>query len=84
MSESIYLVNMNADIENAVKYCLTCPENWNTQLQKKITPNEALAKLWVVVETDIFIVNNENLFCIVDYYNKFPKKVESMLAKDLI
>ena len=43
-------------------------------------------KLRKVVGTDIFMINNENLLIIVDYYIILPviKNVESMLAKDLI
>ena len=39
-----------------------------------------------MVSKNIFMVNIENLLCIVDYYNKFPvvKKVGSMSAEDLI
>ena len=43
-------------------------------------------KAWKVVGTDIFMINNKNLLCIVDYYSNVPvlKKVESLLTKDLI
>ena len=56
------------------------------QLQEKTIPHKVLAKPWKVVGTDIFMVSNENQFCIVDYFSKFSvvKKVESMLAEDLI
>ena len=56
------------------------------QPQEKTTPHEVPAKLWEIVGIDIIMINNENLLCIVDYYTKFlvVKKVESMLAKDLI
>ena len=39
-----------------------------------------------VVGRDIFMIDDENLLCIVDYYIKFPvvKKLESMSAQDLI
>ena len=42
--------------------------------------------MWEVVGTDVFIINNENVLCIVEYYSKLPviKKVESLLAIDLI
>ena len=46
---------------------------------RKETPYEVLDKAWEVVGTDIFMINNENLLCIIDYYSKFPVviKVES-------
>ena len=39
-----------------------------------------------MVGTDIFIVNNDTLLCIVDYYSKFMvvKKVESMSYEEVI
>ena len=39
-----------------------------------------------MVGVDIFIINDGNLVCIVDYYSKFPviKDVENQLAEDLI
>ena len=54
----IYSVNMNANIENAIKHCSSCLEYQSTQLQEKTISHEVLAKLWEVVGTDIFMVNN--------------------------
>ena len=65
----VFCVNMDADIENAVKYCSTCLEYQNMQLQEK--PYEVPSKPWEVVGAAIFIINNENLLCTVDYYSKF-------------
>ena len=84
--ESIYWVNMNANIENGIKHSSACLEYKNMQLQEKTIPYEVLAKLLEEVGTDIFMVSNENLPCIVDLYSKFPvvKKVKSTSAEDLI
>ena len=72
---------MNANIQNTVKPCSTCLE-----YLEKTTPYNVLAKPWEVVGAFIFMINNENLLCIVQYYSNIPlvKKVEGMLAKDLI
>ena len=80
---------MNADKENAVNHCLTCLECQNmenSKAWKETTPHEVLAKPLEVVGTSIFIISNEHLLCIVDYYSKFPvvKKVKGMSAKDLV
>ena len=64
VSESIYWVNTNADIEHAVEHCSTCLEYQNTQLQESTTSYKVLFKLYKVAGTDIFIINNENLLCI--------------------
>ena len=80
---SVYWVNMNTYIENTIKHCSTCLEYQNMQLQ---IPHKITAKLWKVVGADIFMVNNETILCIVDYYSKFlvVKKKEGMLDEDLI
>ena len=84
--KSVYLVNLNADIENRIKHCSTHLGYQNMQLQEKTIPHKILSKPWEVLGADIFMVGDETLLCIVDYYTKFPvvKKVESMLAEDLI
>ena len=68
------------------KPCSTCLEYQDMQLQEKIILPETLVKPWQVVGTDIFVVNNEMLLCIVNYFSKMPvlKKVKNMLAEDLI
>ena len=52
----------------------------------KNTPYKVPAKSREEVGAVIFMINNENFLCIVDYHSKFlvVKKVESMSAKDLI
>ena len=49
--ESVYWVNMNADIENAVKQCSTHLEYQNMELQVKLTSKNIPAKPWEVVVT---------------------------------
>ena len=74
------LGNMNADTENAVQ--TTKIHNH----RKKTAPHKVLAKLCEVVGADIFMITNEHLLSIVDYYSNFPavKNVESISAEDLI
>ena len=69
--ELVYWINMNADIENIFKDCSTCLKYQNTQLEEKTTPYEVPAKPWEIVGADSFIINNEKLLYIVDYYSKF-------------
>ena len=84
--ESVFWVNMNVDIGNTIKQCSTCPEDQNMQPQEKTTPYEVLAKLWEVVGTNIIMINNQNLLCIVYYCSKITlvKNVDSLSAEDLI
>ena len=57
----------------------------NAAAGKKITPYEVPSKPWEVAGVDIFIIHNQNLKGILEYYREFPavQKVESMSAKDL-
>ena len=48
----LYWVNVNNDIENAIKHCSTCLEYQNIQLHERTTPYEVLVKPWQVVGTD--------------------------------
>ena len=60
--ELVNWVNMNADIESVVEHCSTCLEDQNTLPQKNTTPCVVPAKLWEVDGTDIFMINNKNVF----------------------
>ena len=64
--ESVYWVNINADMEHVVKQCATCLDYQQTQPHEKNSAN------WEVVDADILSIHNNMLFCIVDYYSKFP------------
>ena len=84
--KSVYWVNMNADIENAVKQFHLSIEYQNTKPQEKTTPYEVLSKPSEVGSADIFMINNDVLLCIADYYSRFLviKVLKSLLAEDLI
>ena len=77
---------MNVDIEQTVKYCTTYLGYQCTQPQETALYYEIPYKSWEVFGTDIFMVNNKSLLCIVHYYSKFPimKKVAGLSADDLV
>ena len=85
-SELVYWVNINNDIERHIKNCTTCLTFHQTQLKDKIMHHDILAKLWEVIGTDMFTLNNKHYLCIVDYHCKFPiiKKTEHLLADSFI
>ena len=58
MYESIYSVNMNDDIENAVEHCSTCLEYQHMKLQEYTMPYEVADKLWELGGTNMFMINN--------------------------
>ena len=41
---------------------------------------------WEVVGVDVFMINNNTLLCVVDYYGEFPivEKVNSLSADNLV
>ena len=82
----VYWVNINDDIERHIKNCTTCLTFHLTQLKAKIIHHDILAKLWEVIGTDMFTLNNKHYLCIVDYHIKFPitKKTEDLSANSLI
>ena len=63
---------MNANIENTVKQCATCPEYKQMKPQERMLPYEIQCRPWKVFGAYISMVKNNMHLCIVDYYNKFP------------
>ena len=62
MHESVYWLNINADIENAVRLCTTCLDYQQTHLhEKKPIQHELPCKLWEVVDADIFSIHTDML-----------------------
>ena len=86
MTESVYWIKRNANIEQTVKQCSTCLEFQHTQLCETAIHYDMPCKVWEVIAADIFMINNENLLFIVDYYSKFPavKKIASLSADDQV
>ena len=69
--ESVYWVNINNNIENHVKSCRTSLKFHQMQPKEKIIHHDILLKPWEVLGADIFLLNNKNYLCVVDYHSKF-------------
>ena len=84
--ESVYYINMNANIECTVKQYTMCLEYQQTQPKEKALHFEIPCRQWEVVGAHIFMIYGKTLLCIVDYYSKFPivKKVNSLSADNLV
>ena len=54
--------------------------------QEKPLPYEIPCRPWEVVVADVFMIDGNTLFCIVDYHSKLPivKKVNSLSTDDLV
>ena len=61
------------------------PHVWSTS---KFSPKKRhyISKFNADLGTDVFMINNKTLLCIVDYHSKFPivKKVSSLSADELV
>ena len=80
--ESVYWINMNADIEHMVMQWDMCLKYQQMQPQEKALHYKIPCSLSEVVGIDVFINNNKTPFCIVYYHSKFPiqKKVNNVPA----
>ena len=81
----MYWINKNTGIVQTVKWHSTHLEYLCTQPYATTLHNEIPYKPWEVAGANIFMVNNKNLLCIINYVSKFPvvKMAGSLLAKDL-
>ena len=80
--DSLHWVNINSDIENAVKICPLCVDFQMMQYDLHEIPG----RQWGTVGTDIFTLNDKHYMCIVEPRGKFPviKQIAGISADDLI
>ena len=76
----VYWMGMNADIAEMISKCNTCTDfrNKNPKEPKPIPDGP-----WQLVGSDLFTLNNEDYFVIVDCYSKFFElgKLEDIRSK---
>ena len=72
---------MDADIEITVKQCTTCHDYQQTQPQQKALPYEIPCRLWEVVGTDSFMINNKMFLCTEDYQQEVAADKQVQMAK---
>ena len=72
--ESMYWININTDIENAIKIAPYCSIFYATQTKDKLLSREIPGRLWECVRPDIFTTDTKHCLCIVHYHCKFPVK----------
>ena len=86
MSESVYWMNMNADIECTIKECTMCLECQQMQPQERVLHYEIPCKPREIVSADVFMISGGSLLCIVDYHSKVTivKKVNILSAEYLV
>ena len=85
VGENMWWINRNGDIENMVGNSSTCLNFQQIQQKDKIIPHEIWGKLWQVVGTDLFNINNSKFLCIIVYHSKFliVKQAERLSADSL-
>ena len=81
--ESVYWVNMNDDIEEHIKDCMTCLTFQQTQPKDKMIHHYFLAKPQEVIGADIFTLNNKHYLCIIDNHSKSPSSRKQRTYKQI-
>ena len=84
--KSGYWVNINTDIKKCIKSYNTCLEFQQMQPKEKTIHHDIPLRPWEVLGADVFLFNNKNYLCIVDYHSKFPviKRMEGLSMESLI
>ena len=70
---AMYWVNMNRDIELAVKRCSICARYSNKQQKEPLLPHDKPNQPWVKVGTDLFTLQGKNYVAVVDYHSNYPE-----------
>ena len=85
-SNSVYLIGMNAEIENHMKIVLHALIFSKPSQKKKRIHHAIPGKPQEVIGADMSTLNNKDYLYIIDYHSKFPivKKGEDMSADSLI
>ena len=67
----IHWINMNVDIEEAIKSCPMFLHYQATKPKEKVMSHKIPRRLWESVRSDIFTINSKYYLYIVDYHSKF-------------
>ena len=73
-------------ISTNVSQCMSIQQIQQMQPKEKVIYHDISIRLWGVISADMFILDNKQYFCIVDYNSKFPivKKTADLSADILI
>ena len=84
--KSIYWMNININIEEAIKRFPTCLDYQVTCTKEKLMSNNIPGRPHESVKADIFTINNKHYLCIADYHSRFSnvKQVEGFSADNLM
>ncbi|CAM1293241.1 Uncharacterised protein g678 [Pycnogonum litorale] len=69
--DTVYWININQDIEKAIKSCVTCQEYARSQCKEPLLPHEIPTRPWEVVGMDLFQLLNAEWLIIADYFSKY-------------
>ena len=84
--ESIYWINLNSDIENAIKISHVDIDFLETQPKDKVLSQKIPGRLSESVRAGMFSINNKHYLCIANYHSTFPiiKQVVGLSADNVI
>ena len=69
---SVFWRNINRDIEDMTKSCMSCQLYKPKQVKEPLKQPEVPPRPWHTVGTDIFYLDGDEYLLIADYYSKFP------------
>jgi len=71
-STSVFWRNLNKNIEETTKSCKICQELQPKQAREPVIQTEVPPSPWHTVGTDIFYLDDDELFLMAHYYTKYP------------
>ena len=69
--ETVYWPGMNAKITDYIQKCKVCMSLQSNQTKEPLTCHEPTSRPWEKVATDIFMLDDKNCLCTVDYYSGY-------------
>ena len=84
--DAVYWEWINADIENMIKNCSICQENFPAQPKETLQPHDIPSRALEVVGTYLFNCKNHEYLIIADYYCEFPiiQKMNGLTTSNMV
>lgn len=71
--QSLFWMNMNADIERKIKLCDTCQKFQNKNQKEPMISHDVPNNVWEKIGVDIFEFEGKDYLILVDYFSKYPE-----------
>jgi len=74
--EILYWPRMSAEIRDFVSRCTICQTYRPAQAREELQPNELPSRPWQKIGADLFVIGQQTLLIMVDYWSNFFEVVE--------